>query len=201
MKPGLFIFLLFSAASLLFAGEISIEVSWDTFNRNQYKGVLVLPDHGDGVSEFIDGSKGRSRDGSVIGGDPSAFAIGSMNSLKWTIQRAAKGIYKLYIFPAVDDRPNKAVWSRDVTVRFTINGQTRFIRPASSKGNVWYALSWNGATGELTEQQLFFPVRHMIYGNARDALTGDPLEGVTVTLLELETGKPVEGQTTRTSAD
>lgn len=193
--------MVFCAVALYGANEVVLEVGWDTFNRNQYQGVLVLPENEEGVSEFVDGFKGRSSDGHVVGGSDKGFGFSSMNNLLWKIKNPREGIYKLYLFPSVNDAPNKQVWSRDVTVSVSADEQTQRVSPRKQRGNVWYVLSYNGATGEVLEKQEFFPVRKMIFGWVRDSLTGEALSEVKVQLYELESGKPVEGQAMMTDGD
>ncbi|WP_083914237.1 carboxypeptidase regulatory-like domain-containing protein [Alkalispirochaeta alkalica] len=187
-----------SSAHLL-ASEITITVRWGTFSPTQLAGALLLPEQPDGSRESVQGRNDSSEDGHVSSGGGDLRGM-SMNSLAWRIEPPQQGLYQLYLFPQAESGFNMRAWDSQVVVEVEIEGEVRRLDPpSSSNGNAWHALTLNGATGEIHQPQRFFPVRRMIYGNVRNAQTGEPLAGVTVRLVDALSGSPLEGQTAVTS--
>ena len=189
---------LFLAITLpLTAQEVTIDISWDRFNPNQYEGLLILPKNNAGENEYIGGFKAsRSKDGHVILGKSDGIGVSSLNQIHWEITRLKRGIYKLFLFCKAGGGSGPAQWSKDVRVLVNINGQEEVFVPNKTKGEVWDILYINGGTGQIEERQIFYPLRHLIYGFTKDALTGEPLSGVGVQLFDAVTGKPIPDQET-----
>lgn len=182
-----------------FAETVKINVVWDTFNSNMYRGLIALPEVEGQPIEYINGDNDTSRDGHVTGGSDSG-SIFSSTSVSWTIENPKKGLYKVYLFPETNNRPNKAVWSSDVTVKVQAGGRTHTIKPKQKRGNVWYVCAFEGRSLEVFEQQSFYPVRHMIYGTVRDGMSGRRVSGTRVELINRDTGKVMPNYTTKTDA-
>lgn len=202
-----FCFILFVLYSLpgLFSQTATIDVSWNTFNRNQYDGALLLPSETDGSVEFVGGfGKSSSKDGSVVTGSTNSSGltgIGSLNSMHWEIKQFKSGIYRFYLFCTTGGSQSRDDWSNDVRIKISIDGVETIVTPQRKNGAVWEVLFINGATREIVEKQMFYPVRHMVFGRVMDAVTGFPLEGVTVAMTDEAGRKTIDGQLIQTDVD
>ncbi len=198
------IVLTFMTVTSSFAKTATIDVRWDTFNKNQYDGALLLPAASDGSVEFVGGfGKSASKDGTVVTGDKegSGFTgIGSLNSMHWQINDLKNGFYKFYLFCKSGGSQTRDDWSSDVKVTVTIDGNEKTISPAKKNGGVWEVFIINGATKKIEEKQTFYPVRHMIYGRVYNALTGQVLPNANVFLVGTD-GKAVDGQIYKTDSN
>lgn len=199
---GIFLGFIVLSATKLFAQDVSIDITWDTFNRNQYNGVLILPRADDGTYESVGGfTKGSSKDGNVRVGDQDTARISSMNRMHWEIGSLKRGVYKLILFCMAGGSGTGDQWPGDVRVSVSLKGNQYTFAPEKRKGEVWEVLYINGSTGQIEEQQTFYPFRRLIYGYTRDALTGMILPGVTVQLLDGDTGKDIPGAVKRSDED
>ena len=100
--------LAFITISSTYSQTVTIDVRWDTFNKNQYDGALLMPVAADGSVEFVGGfGKSTSKDGTVITGDKEGTGlsgIGSLNSMHWEIKQFKNGFY---IEPTILEGHNK----------------------------------------------------------------------------------------------
>ena len=196
--------LAFITISSTYSQTVTIDVRWDTFNKNQYDGALLMPVAADGSVEFVGGfGKSTSKDGTVITGDKEGTGlsgIGSLNSMHWEIKQFKNGFYKFYLFCKSGGSQTRDDWSSDVCVTVTTDGNGKTIIPARKNGGVWEVFVINGATEQITEKQIFYPVRHMIYGRVYNALTGQVLPNANVFLVGTD-GKAVDGQIYKTDSD
>jgi len=202
-KRLIFIFVLvLIIVNAVSAQDVSIDIVWDTFNRNQYNGVLILPRADDGTYEFVGGfTKGSSKDGNVRVGNQDTAMISSMNRMHWEIGSLRRGMYKLILFCMAGGSDTGDQWPGDVRVSVVMGGHQQTFTPEKRKGEVWEVLYINGSTGRIEEQQTFYPFRRLIYGYTRDALTGMILPGVTVQLLDGDSGAPIPGAVKKSDED
>jgi hypothetical protein len=188
--------ILLSILPLTAAGQaLRLDLTWSGDDFEGFEGGLVLP-HQRGVGEEVLRSilPGSSRDGSIV---VSPSLIGG--SASWTAEALKPGRYQFFVSDqgSLQDLSKPSSLARAglrVNVR-TKAGSMSFEPPARS-GAIWYVFDILGEDGSILPSNTILPWKTLVFGYAKDAVTGKPIEGASITLK-----KKVDGTEKRTSTN
>jgi hypothetical protein len=173
--------LLFFLPVLATAQALRIDLSWNGDDFDGFEGGLVLP-HQRGAAEEVLRSilPGSSKDGSI---KVSPSLIGG--SASWTANALKPGRYQLFVSDqaSLQDMSKPSSLARaglNVTVR-TQAGSASF-EPPEKSGAIWHVCDILGEDGSIVSDNSILPWKTLVFGYARDAVTGKPIEGASITL-------------------
>jgi hypothetical protein len=169
------------AAAQAAAQGLEIALTWNGDDFEGFEGGLVMPREKGGEKEVLrSNTRGVSGDGAIR---VSPSLIGG-NAI-WTAQAIRPGLYGFYVsdlgsLEGLSEPGSLARAGLRVQVR-TAAGSWSF-EPPDRIGAIWHVFDLIGEDGAVIPDNSVLPTKALVYGIVSDAVTGNPVEGASVTL-------------------